>query len=255
MSYKIAIYTAVFGGKDQVKEPQQYKENDNIDYFLISDDKELISNHYHLIYKKPIYDDITKNARYYKIVGLDKFKNYDFVIWHDANIQVKHMEMPNLVKFAVKSNYAFFKHPFRNCIYEEAIKCIKLEKDLPYKLFKQVVKYFRYGVENNIGLYATGLYVKNNQLNNDDFINEWWNETLQNSRRDQMSLPYCLKKLKIIPEIISGDIRNNKYSLFGKHKHSKHKFISSNKNKSIFPFQKYVAIKAIVILKKLNFAS
>mgnify|MGYP000211890011 FL=1 len=49
MAYSIAIYTAVFGGKDEVREPINYVKQENIDYFIISDDKELKSNCYKII--------------------------------------------------------------------------------------------------------------------------------------------------------------------------------------------------------------
>tara|TARA_R110001583_G_scaffold70265_4_gene198907 strand:+ start:375 stop:1145 length:771 start_codon:yes stop_codon:yes gene_type:complete len=253
MPLKIAIYTAIFGEKDVVREPLKYIKNENIDYFLISDDRGIESKCYKIIYKKPIYDDITKNARYYKIIGLELFKNYDFVIWHDGNIQINDEEIPNFVHFALKSNYAFYKHPTRNCIYDEAIKCIELEKDFPFILLKQVLKYFRSGITNNIGLYATGLYVKNNQFNNVDFMEQWWTETKHYSRRDQISLPYCLKKNQIKPIIINGNIRDNKYSIFHSHKHSKYNFLTLGKSKPINKWFKAIAIKIILFLKKINF--
>ncbi|WP_298236986.1 glycosyltransferase domain-containing protein [uncultured Algibacter sp.] len=254
MSLKIAIFTAVYGGKDKLKEPFKFKKNENIDYFLITDDRVIESKFYQVIYKEPFVDDITKNARYYKIIGLDLFNEYDYVIWHDANIQMNHDEIPNLLSFASKNSFAFYCHPVRNCIYDEAIKCIKLEKDYPYKLLKQVLKYFLKGVKNNDGLFATGLYVRNNQFINVDFINQWWIETKNYSRRDQISLSYCLKKFKIYPAIINGDIRHNKYSSFHRHKHFKYEFLRARREIFFFEKQKKIAIKIILFLKKINFS-
>jgi hypothetical protein len=249
MTYKIAIYTAVFGGKDQVKEPQQVVEDANIDYFLISDDKKLESDYYKLIYKKPIYNDITKNARYYKIVGLEEFKNYDFVIWHDANLQVIHHEIIKAITHVENNPIAFFKHSDRNCVYEEAIKCIQLEKDYPFKILKQILGYYFNGLKPKSGLYDTSIVVKNYHLISHEFLNSWWKEIKTKSRRDQLSLPYTLKAFNIQPAILEGRRNKNDYTFFSKHFHTAYNFLSSSIPKPHNRWQKAFAIKVIGILK------
>ncbi|GAA4267996.1 glycosyltransferase domain-containing protein [Hyunsoonleella aestuarii] len=253
MACKIAIYTAVFGGKDQVREPLRYKEDDNIDYFLISDDQELKSDSYKIIYKKPIYDDITKNARYYKIIGLDEFKSYDFIIWHDANLQIAQDKILNVLKFVENKGIAFFKHSQRDCVYDEAIKCIQLEKDYPFKILKQVLGYYVKGIKCKAGLYDTSIVVKNNKLLSHEFVNLWWHEIKHKSRRDQLSLPYALKKFNIEPGIMKGRREKNEYSFFSNHYHTKYNFLSSSTPKSFNKWHKSFTIKVILILKKLNF--
>lgn len=249
---KIAVYSAVFGDKDEVRSPVNYQETDDIDYYLITDNPELIPFNYKLIYKEPIFDDITKNARYYKINGLKIFNDYDFVIWHDANLQMVANEMVNIVEHAKNSGVAFFQHSERNCTYDEAIRCIELEKDYPFKILRQMYSYFRAGFKNELGLYETGLFVKNNKFIDTRFLDFWWNEIKLNSRRDQLSLPYSLQKFDINPGIIGDDIRNNKYSIFHYHKHSKYNFLSTNEPKKFYGISKKVAVDMIKVIKKLN---
>jgi len=251
MSLKIAIYTAVFGGKDVVQEPVKYIKNENIDYFLISDNQEIKSKCYKVIYKKPIYDDITKNARFYKIIGLDLFNEYDYVIWHDANIQIVHNEILKVLRFVENKGIAFFKHPDRNCIYDEAIKCIQLEKDYPFKILKQILGYYIRGIKNEVGLYETGFFVRNNKFRNKDFTNLWWNEIKNKSRRDQLSLPYSLNKTNIFPNIIEGTVRDNLYSIFHKHSYEQYLFLSL-KVKKYNTIKKRIVIKLIKLIKRIN---
>lgn len=249
---KIAIYSAIFGDKDEIKKPLNYEKDDNIDYFLITDNENSNSYNYQIIFKKPIYDDITKNARFYKINGLEIFKSYDYVIWHDANIQMIHNKILNITKFAQFKGLAFFRHSERNCIYDEAIKCIELEKDYPFKILKQVYSYYNAGIKNEIGLYATGLIVKNNELIYEDFINLWWQEIKLKSRRDQISLPYFLNKFNMIPGVIDGCVRENIYSVFHKHKHVNYCFLSTGKSKPFYGWSKKAAIMAIKLIKMKN---
>ncbi|AFL81691.1 Protein of unknown function (DUF616) [Aequorivita sublithincola DSM 14238] len=249
---KIAIYTSIFGDKDEIRSPLNYRKSAYIDYYLITDNRESIPLDYNIIYKEPIFDDITKNARYYKINGLEIFKNYDYVIWHDANLQIVDNEIMNILDYVWNKGIAFFQHPERNCTYDEAIKCIELEKDYPFKIFRQIYFYFKLGLKNDTGLYATGLFVKNNKLADSSFLYFWWNEIKSNSRRDQLSLPYALKKYNIRPGVIEGDIRNNKYSFFHQHKHREYRFLSTGKSKLVFEPSKFLTIKLIQLFKRLN---
>jgi hypothetical protein len=249
---KIAVYTAIFGDKDILKPPLNFSVNDNIDYYLITDNSKLEINNYQLVLKKPIYNDVTKNARFYKIYGLEIFKRYDFVIWHDANLQIIHNKILNSIDFVSNHGIAFFKHPSRNCIYNEAIKCIYKEKDDPYKILKQVYQYYKFGIKNESGLYETSIFIRNNKLINNDFLDLWWNEIKHKTRRDQLSLPYSLKVLNIIPGIIPGDREQNTFSLFSLHKHSEYNFLSSKKPKYLEEFSIKVAIKLIKLIKSIN---
>lgn len=252
MALKIAIYTAIFGGKDIVRDPLGYEEDENIDYFLISDDENLKSNCYNIIYKEPIYDDITKNARYYKVMGLEVFKNYDFVIWHDANLQIIQDKVLNIITYAHNKEIAFFNHPDRNCIYDEAIKCIQLEKDYPFKILKQIFGYYIYGIKNESGLFETGIVVKNSKLISKEFLDVWWGEIKLKTRRDQLSLPFALKKLNIEPGIIDGCGGKNEFTFFSKHNHSKYNFLSLNEPKPFNRLTKKTAVKLIKLIKKMN---
>lgn len=250
MSLKIAIYTAIFGGKDVVRDPIKYEKNDTVNYFLITDDQTLESNCYQIIYKAPIYDDITKNARYYKIMGLDIFKNYDFIIWHDANLQIVHDKILKSLKFVDNKAIAFFKHSDRNCIYDEAIKCIKLKKDYPFKILRQISGYYVRGMKPHSGLYDTSIVVKNCKLMNKAFLDLWWYEIRCKSRRDQISLPYALKKFHIEPGIMEGRREKNEYTIFSKHHHMKYNFLSLSEPKPFSKWHEAIAIKVIMFLKR-----
>jgi hypothetical protein len=252
MALKTAIYTAVFGDKDEVRDPINYVKDVNIDYFIITDDRDLRSNCYNIIHKEPLYDDITKNARYYKIIGVEEFDKYDFIIWHDANLQIVHEEIPNAIKIIENKGIAFFKHSERNCIYDEAIKCIQLEKDYPFKMLKQLFGYYLKGMKPGDGLYDTSLVVKNSKFVSKEFLQFWWMEIKLKSRRDQLSLPYTLKKFRINPGILEGNREKNGYARFSLHKHSKYNFLSSSKPKSYNKWYKAIAIKIILLLKKMR---
>lgn len=246
---KIAVYTAIFGDKDVVREPIGVNDTSNVDYFLITDNPNLKSESYHIIIRPIRFDDITKNARYYKIIGLDLFNDYDYVIWHDANLQLYQDKIFEIIKKVENNGIAFFKHPQRNCLYDEAIECIKINKDRPLIILQQIIRYFLLGMKAEEGLYETSIVAKNNQLINKDFLKNWFKEVKNNSRRDQISLPYVLKKHKTFPGILKGDRENNTYSIFHTHKHYQYHFASKTSKKPNSIIKKH-SITTILILKK-----
>ena len=247
---KIAIYTAIFGEKDTLRHPVDYNFNADVDYFLITDNENIKSDIYTVVLKEVIYQDIAKNARYYKILGLEKFKNYDFTIWHDANIQLKQDAIWNLIELVESKQLAAFKHPKRNNFYDEAIACIKDKKEDPLTLFHQCLIYFFKNHSPYSGLYETGILVRNLKSNNKKFFKEWWNQVNRFSRRDQISFPPLLHKFAIEINSLQGEGINSPYAIY--HRHSYYKYITSRKKIKLSENLNRILIKIIRFLKVMS---
>lgn len=254
MNLKIAVYTAIFGNKDKIKSPINLSKINQIDYFIITDNKENQSGIYEVIYREDIYSDITKNARYYKIFGIAAFEKYDYVIWHDANLQILHDKIPDLIDALKNKSMATFSHPIRTCFYDEAIACIQDKKEEPLTLFKQVFRYFRKRVPINSGLYETSILVRNNRIKNLEFNELWWKEIKKFSRRDQIALSYALYKYPVSINILKGERLNNPYSLYFEHFHNYYFHKSKNNLNKIFKQEKIIQwIKALKKVRGENF--
>lgn len=222
---RIAIYTAIFGDKDELKEPLDFKSNNEIDYYLITDNKKAKTYIYKLLVKKAIYGDITKNARFYKLNGLEEFKEYDYVIWHDGNLRIKHVFIKELVSYVADSFLATFKHPDRKNFYQEAVACVKLNKDFSFKILWQSLIYYLKGLPSNFNpqLYETCILVKKMPMYNETFYDLWWSQILKYSRRDQLSLPFVLFSMNTKISTIPGCRYENIFSDFSPHKNNIYK--------------------------------
>ena len=101
----------------------------------------------------------------------------------------------------------------RNCIYDEANVVSHDKKDDPDIIQKQMHKYQTDGYPKQRGLSANSIILRRH--NNDDIIklsDMWWNEICKFSRRDQLSLYYCLWKIDVKHYLLKYpniDIRNN----------------------------------------------
>lgn len=83
-------------------------------------------------------------------------------------------------------------------MYEEAEECIRLGKDLPEVIEKQMERYRKEGYKADNGLVVTNVLVrKHTDKNVIKLMNLWWEEIERNSKRDQLSFNYACWKLGI----------------------------------------------------------
>lgn len=113
---------------------------------------------------------------------------HDKSIWLDGHLQ------PHDLRILDRSGFWLMKHPTRNCIYQEAQECITLRKDNPATINEQMNRYRLDGYPENNGLSATGVLIRDNTKENNDFNEFWWHQVKTGSVRDQLSFNYCAWK-------------------------------------------------------------
>ena len=232
---KIAIYTSIFGGYDDLIDDQY--QMDGVDYICFTD-RDLESETWKVIKSTPIYNDPNRNAKKYKILPHRYLKDYDYSIWIDGNIKV----ISDIRALCNGDSYKVYDHmqvfDKRNCIYDEAQailnfgkinsertpeRGIKNWKDNPKLIVDQMNRYISEGYPKNNGLATNPIIVRNH--NDSDTIavmEDWWSEIKYNSKRDQLSFNYIVWKNQFNFVYLQGDSRNNEYFVsVGKHRGKK----------------------------------
>ena len=232
---KIAVYTSIFGGYDDLIDDQF--QMDGVDYICFTD-RELESKNWKVVKSTPIYNDPNRNAKKYKILPHRYLKDYDYSIWIDGNIKV----ISDIRALCNGDSYKVYDHmqvfDKRNCIYDEAQailnfgkinsertpeRGIKNWKDNPKLIVDQINRYISDGYPKNNGLATNPIIVRNH--NDSDVIavmEDWWSEIKYNSKRDQLSFNYIVWKNQFNFVYLQGDSRNNEYFVsVGKHKGKK----------------------------------
>jgi hypothetical protein len=232
---KIAIYTSIFGGYDDLIDDQY--QMDGVDYICFTD-RDLESETWKVIKSTPIYNDPNRNAKKYKILPHRYLKDYDYSIWIDGNIKV----ISDIRALCNGDSYKVYDHmqvfDKRNCIYDEAQailnfgkinsertpeRGIKNWKDNPKLIVDQMNRYISEGYPKNNGLATNPIIVRNH--NDSDAIavmEDWWSEIKYNSKRDQLSFNYIVWKNQFNFVYLQGDSRNNEYFVsVGKHRGKK----------------------------------
>ena len=233
---KICVYTCITGDYDNLCEI--IKKEAGIDYICYTNNKKIKSKTWKVIYINDNEDNI-RIARKYKILGSDYIiGNYDISVWVDGNFQIKDNVRKFISNLCNLDRYSFitFKHSKRDCIYDEAKKCIELGKDKKDIINKQMKVYQNDNYPAHNGLAETGIIVRN--LRNNDVIKlcQIWYEQIQKySFRDQLSFNYCASKIKNLKiKYINRSIYDNGYFYYEKH---------SNKNTELAGYRIYFDVE------------
>lgn len=252
---KIVVYTALFANKDVLLPPVDYKASDseNITYVVFTDDHHLNVPPYITHIKPAVFEDIAKNARYFKIIGDELLNDFDIAIWHDANIQIRHHQINELLTHANHHYLTTFYHPNRNDFYSEAMTCIRTSKDFSLRILNQAFAYFIQGMPAHKGMYSTGILIKNNKFNSGILLDFWWQQTLKYSRRDQLSLAFSIYKVKAEVKVIQENIFDNPYSLYHLHnyQHYEEKTKLMRYNALVLKKLSYFCVQLMRKIKKL----
>lgn len=220
MKKKICVYTCITGDYDQIKE-LDFKE-ENIDYYFFTNNKNLTSKTWQVIYIENEGLDNIRLARKIKVLGHEILKKYDITVWLDGASYIRKSIIQFLQDYCDFEHYSLvgFKHNFRNCIYDEALECIKVKKDSEEVIQKQMKIYLEKKYPKHYGLIESTVLIRNfkdEKLN--QVMSDWFLEICNHSYRDQLSFNYVAWKNKFSFQLLDMNVFDNEY--FGWEKHKK----------------------------------
>ena len=193
---RVAVYTALFGDYDQIKKIKA--KNRLCDYFIFTDQYLPPDCDWQL--KQYEFNDKTCNTpvlknRFLKMHPHLLFPEYDYSIYVDATIVIE-LDIMRLMSRIGENCLALFEHHAGvndSFVEAERVKRIGLApKDI---VDKQMEKYKREGFPANFGFFECGIIVrKHNDKDCISIMNTWWEEFVNESKRDQLSFMYSVWK-------------------------------------------------------------
>lgn len=191
----ITVISAISGGYDTIWEDQVF----TCPYVMFSDQQ---SDKWSVRKPFQLFSDPNRNAKIPKILS-HKFSG-EYSLWIDGNISI--LRDPNQLINEYLDGYdiCFFKHPVRNCVYKELEELILLGLDDTNVMNNQIQRYIDGGYPQNNGLHAGSVILRRHTPQVIEFNNLWWSEVTTGSRRDQLSLDYCLWKTGLKPRHFDG---------------------------------------------------
>lgn len=149
-----------------------------------------------------------RTARYYKCNPQLFFPDADVSIWVDANVRLR-IPPERAVSLWLKGDLATFKHPDRDCLYQEVRACIRMHKDDSAQLEGQAAAYRAWQMPERWGLAETRVVLRRHTPAARELDTAWWAEIARYSQRDQVALPFVCWRLgrrwDVIPGRVLGD--------------------------------------------------
>ena len=191
---RIAIYSCITGGYDSFREP--VIKPDNCDFYMITD-REI---DFQKDWKRISIDDVVpdkkmsaKNKnRYVKMHPEKIFTDYKYSIYIDGNIRPI-TDFTEFIQNVGECGVATFRHPNNDCAYLEAKHCIISKKVTKAEAEEHIGYLKEQNMPEHFGMADCGLIVR--EHNNQTCIkmmNEWWEQYLAHSKRDQISFAYVV---------------------------------------------------------------
>ena len=145
-----------------------------------------------------------RHAKVYKILPQFFLPGYDYYVWIDSTHAVMKDPVEIVNEYLQDSDIAVFRHPERDCVYDEAhlIQAVKFD-NLSF-VNQQMVFYESRGYPRNNGLYELPCRIQRNSGLMTATMLTWWELICKYSSRDQLSFPYALREHGVTPTIMPG---------------------------------------------------
>ena len=207
---KKCVYTCITGNYDEPK-TLKYKEQ-GYDYFCFTNNKELKSDFWNVIYLDEELDDRTL-SRKVKILDYKYLKDYDLSICMDGSVEIRKPidEFINNVCDLENYDMCSFVHKYRDCIYDEINANIIYNKESIEKLEKLEKFLLEENYPKHNGLTENTVLVRKHNKNVNDLMDLWYEMVIKYSTRDQLSFNYCLWKNPIKIQMINMPVMDNLY--------------------------------------------
>lgn len=223
MKNKNVCYTVIVGKYDSLKEPSYV--SDNFDYICFTDQKDFTSNIWEIrsLPNDVIDLDNTRKNRYLKWLPHLYLSEYEYSVYVDGSMTCIG-DLNELKKInSDKKCMQLLPHNKRTCIYKEFEQCKIFHKDSTEILDEQCNMYKNEGYpeENGILFHCCILMRYHNDTNCIYIENKLWDILTNNSKRDQLALPFVIWKYNMYDYIFtmqSGQINKFfNYNMSWKH--------------------------------------
>lgn len=187
---RIAVYTAIFAGYDDIPALQSIDER--LDYIIFTDGEIDAPHPWQVRKLTPVFMDPQRDARRVKLLPhLFLPRQYTISVWIDSSLSIRNLTAEIVEEVLGDQDMAVTRHSQRNCIYAEAKAVLDVNYDSPGRVDRQMTQYANRGFPAAFGLHATMFLVRRHaQANCIAYDLDWWSQVSRFSKRDQLSFDY-----------------------------------------------------------------
>jgi hypothetical protein len=201
----IAIITAIYDHYDSVK-PILPQIDTDAEWVLVTGNEDTAKEAEELGWRAVVepQPDLHPNraAKRPKLLPW-KYTDASTSIWVDASFRVV-SETFAADAMVYANPIAQFKHPWRDCLWDEAVASCGIPKYFNQPISRQALQYRSEGHPANWGLWASGIIARRHHPIIRMLGDEWKGQIDNWSFQDQISQPFVLRKLGLRPREFPG---------------------------------------------------
>jgi hypothetical protein len=180
-----------------------------VDYICFTDDAELRSDVWKFVLVEDRSTDPARLSKRYKHQPHLFLPQYESSLYIDNTIKLKVKPSTIFDRFEAHE-MAMLRHPYRDCIYDEAAQVIRARYDDPDIIQRQIEAYREVGYPERNGLHAAGFLLRRHDSASVQEACALWNaQVMKYSKRDQLSWNFCAWKLRFSFTSINEDLHSN----------------------------------------------
>lgn len=213
---KIAVLTSSIGTNKLIS-PEKWMHKAEFHAFVEPQEvhvADLWNRHEYTSFSNDLKYRNRREAKLYKVLPHLVLPGFDYYIWLDSTHILEEDPEKIIDEYLKSSDIAVFKHPERDCVYEEGNLVKSIGFDYPNLIDDQLDFYRDMQYPKNNGLYELPVRIQRNNKRTQQLGLMWWEQICMFSSRDQISFPFVCYQLGIKPSIIPGranTIRGNKF--------------------------------------------
>lgn len=186
----VVVYTAIFGKHDILIDPRQPYHG--CDFICFTDQSNLKIEIWKPVKVKQKFPSPIIANRHFKWLPHRYLQEYEYSLYIDSNIILYADPVRLIGKYLALADIAMPHHPFRNCLYEEALANLRENKVTFGQIYAQVMTYMRLGYPRFNGLFEQNIILrKHNRPNVIKCMESTWIELEKwGNYRDQIVFPY-----------------------------------------------------------------
>lgn len=209
------VYTAIFDDYEVLDDPGPIPEGWSRVCFTDTLDHPA----WRIVRMEPPVADPWRSIKILKLLAHQVFPNAEYSLWIDGNFSVR-CDLDALVStYLHDADIAVHAHPDRDCVYDEALVCMSLQRDAAVTMYAQMLRYAFEGFPRHAGLVAGGVLLRRH-TEAVRALNELWHREVEGgSRRDQLSFNYAAWRLGLRYSVFDSHLWNG--PLFANRPHAK----------------------------------
>lgn len=206
------VYTCLFGYSERFLD-QQLLPDELTDFVCFTDDEDLRSDFWKIVVVEKSLLDPHRRSKSFKHRPHLLFPKHECSLYVDNTVELTASPATFFKQLKINnSSFMMFRHPDRNCIFDEAEIVKSLGLDDSQLIDKQMDFYRRSGFQKMSGLHATTVMLRmHNEPEVKAAMNEWHDQVLRYSKRDQLSFDVVRQFFNLKVDTFAGTLYQNEF--------------------------------------------